>query len=63
MADAARKLETKAEIDLMENAVYMVKEGRIMQAPSPVTGHGTVTIHWQGGKPCHGDMSEKFRIE
>ena len=62
MADAARKLETMAEIDLMENAVYMVKEGKLVKAPSPHSGHGTLTVHFQGGKPCHGDLSEKFQV-
>lgn len=62
LVDAAKKIGTTTEIDLLENAVYMVKEGKLVQAPAPETGHGTVTIHWQGGKPCHGKIEQNFKL-
>ncbi|WP_258871458.1 DUF3954 domain-containing protein [Halobacillus trueperi] len=62
MANAAKKLETTAEIDLMENAVYMVKDGQVVKAPAPEQGYGALTINWQGGKPCHGKIEESFKI-
>ncbi|WP_241655836.1 DUF3954 domain-containing protein [Halobacillus litoralis] len=51
MADAARKLETTAEIDLMENAVYRVVDGVLEKVDTPGDGFGKQTITWQNGKP------------
>ncbi|WP_348646621.1 DUF3954 domain-containing protein [Halobacillus sp. Cin3] len=62
MAEPPKKIETTAEIDLMENAVYMVKDGQVVKAPAPKEGYGALTINWQGGKPCHGKMEESFKL-
>lgn len=62
MAELVKKLETTAEIDLMENAVYIVKDRQIVKAPAPEKRYGALTIKWQGGKPSHGKMEESFRL-
>jgi len=51
-----------SEIDLSENAVYIVKDGEMVKAPEPTKGFGALTINWQGGKPCHGKMEESFKL-
>lgn len=46
--------ETKemiAEIDLMENAVYRVRDGVIDKLHTPGDGFGRQVIIWQDGKP------------
>jgi len=50
-----------SEIDLSENAVYIVKDGEMVKAPEPTKGFGALTINWQGGKPCHGKNGRKFQ--
>ena len=62
MADAAKKMEMTAEVDLQENGVYIVKDGQVIRIPEPITGHGAQVIHWQGGKPCHGEMKHNLRF-
>ncbi|GGD05269.1 DUF3954 domain-containing protein [Pontibacillus salipaludis] len=62
MAAAENKIDMKAEIDLCENAVYIVKDGALQELPKPETGHGTHTISWQGGKPCHGKMEHSLKF-
>lgn len=47
----------KAEIDLMENAVYRVKDGRLEKLDVPGDGFGTQTIKWQDGKPLLYEVS------
>lgn len=46
-----------AEIDLMENAVFMVKDGHLVKVDTPGNGFGTQTIKWQDGKPTHYEIS------
>jgi len=51
-----------AEIDLMKNATYIVKNGKIEVVPAPQGGFGKQIISWQGGKPCHGSVEASFRF-
>ncbi|MES1046327.1 DUF3954 domain-containing protein [Bacillus sp. Gen3] len=51
-----------AEIDLMKNATYIVKDGKIEIVPTPPTGYGKQIINWQGGKPCHGSLESAFKF-
>lgn len=51
-----------AEINLAENATYIVKDGRIEVVPVPPTGYGKQTINWQGGKPCNGELVSSIRF-
>lgn len=39
-----------AEINLMENAAYIVKDGALIQLQSPPSGYGQQTIHWESEK-------------
>lgn len=51
-----------AEIDLMKNATYVVKDGKIEIVPIPPSGYGQQIINWQGGKPSHGKLIEDFKF-
>ncbi|WP_342399605.1 DUF3954 domain-containing protein [Weizmannia sp. FSL W8-0676] len=46
-----------AEIDLMENAVYRVVDGRLIKVTTPGIGYGKQIITWQAGKPSHCEIS------
>ncbi|NMH83288.1 DUF3954 domain-containing protein [Bacillus coagulans] len=46
-----------AEIDLMENAVYRVVDGRLIKVTTPGIGYGKQIITWQAGKPLHCEIS------
>ncbi|KYC72307.1 DUF3954 domain-containing protein [Heyndrickxia coagulans] len=46
-----------AEIDLMENAVYRVIDGRLIKVTTPGIGYGKQIITWQAGKPSHCEIS------
>lgn len=46
-----------AEINLMENAVYRVIDGKIEKVDVPGDGFGKQTITWQNGKPTHYEIS------
>ncbi|OLN21723.1 DUF3954 domain-containing protein [Domibacillus antri] len=50
------------EISLMENAVYIVKDGKLQEVPKPDSGHGKQIISWQGNKPCHGKLETDMRF-
>jgi len=50
-----------SEIDLSENAVYIVKDGEMVKAPEPTKVRSSYN-KWQGGKPCHGKMEESFKL-
>ena len=39
-----------AEINLMENKAYVVKDGVLISLPTPPTGYGQQTIHWESEK-------------
>lgn len=52
------KLEKNtAEINLLENAVYRVVDGKIEKIDVPGNGFGKQTIIWQDGKPTHYEVS------
>nr|WP_285846051.1 DUF3954 domain-containing protein [Metabacillus idriensis] len=51
-----------AEINLMNNATYIVKDGTLKQVPSPADGYGKQVISWQGGKPCHGKLETDIKF-
>lgn len=47
----------RAEIDLKENAVYRVVDGKIEKMDVPGIGFGKQIITWQNGKPTHYEVS------
>lgn len=51
-----------AEIDLMINATYIVKDGKLQLVPMPPEGYGTQIINWQGGKPCTGRLEQVLKF-
>ena len=54
------KVDTKkmtAEIDLKENAVYRVIDGKLDKVDKPGVGFGKQIITWQNDKPCHYEVS------
>lgn len=40
-----------AEVDLRENAVYRVKDGKLEKLDKPGCGFGKVIVNWQDNKP------------
>ena len=46
-----------AEISLMENAVYRVKDGKLDVVDVPGSGFGKQVIMWQDGKPERYEVS------
>jgi len=40
----------KAEISLVENMIYVVKDGQIHSIEPPSTGHGEQSFVYKGGK-------------
>lgn len=55
MSDKVKNM--KAEIDLMENAVYRVKDGTLEKLDTPSSGYGKQVINWQNGKPIYYEVS------
>ncbi|MFJ8262700.1 DUF3954 domain-containing protein [Rummeliibacillus sp. NPDC094406] len=51
-----------AEIDLHENAVYVVSCGQLKVVDPPPTGYGKQEISWQKGMPTHSEIkyTQKF---
>jgi hypothetical protein len=47
----------------MKNATYVVRDGELQEVPKPQSGYGKQVINWQGGKPCHGDIVESFKLK
>lgn len=45
-----------AEIDLHENAVYVVCQGKLQEVDTPPSGYGTQLIYWREGKPTHSEI-------
>lgn len=43
--------ELKAEINLLNNATYVVKNGQLFLADTPPSGYGMQVINWHGGNP------------
>lgn len=48
---------TKAVVDLSENAVYRVIDGKLEKVDVPGDGFGKQVITWQDGKPTHYEVS------
>ncbi|KAB2441390.1 DUF3954 domain-containing protein [Bacillus luti] len=42
--------EMKAEISLVENMIYVVKDGQVHQIEPPTTGHGEQSFSYKSGK-------------
>lgn len=47
----------KREIDLRENAVYRVMDGKLEKVDKPGDGFGKQVITWQDGKPVVCEIS------
>lgn len=45
------------KIDLTENAVYKVVDGKLEKIDTPGEGFGKQVIHWQDGKPVHYEVN------
>ena len=54
---AARDEDMVAEIDLANNAVYRVLDGRLTKIDPPPTGFGKQVITWQDNKPNVWELS------
>lgn len=50
-------MEKKVEIDLNEDAVYRVKDGKIEKVDKPGDGFGKQIIHWQDDKPIRYEIN------
>ncbi len=48
---------TKAVVDLLEDAVYKVVDGKLEKVDKPGDGFGRQVITWQNGKPTHYEVS------
>jgi Protein of unknown function (DUF3954) len=51
-----------AEIDLMKNAVYIVKDGQLVLVDTPMKGYGKQVISWQAGKPSHYEVNYSIKL-
>ncbi|MGY6209895.1 DUF3954 domain-containing protein [Cytobacillus firmus] len=51
-----------AEIDLMKNAVYIVKDGHLVLVDTPPKGYGKQVISWQSGKPSHYELNYSIKL-
>jgi len=51
-----------AEVNLMENSMYVVKDGQITKIEAPQTGFGEYTAVWKDGKVLDVIKSERIRI-
>lgn len=49
--------QNKATVDLSEDAVYKVSEGKLEKVDKPGKGYGKQIITWQNGKPTHYEVS------
>lgn len=55
--DKLLKLKETEEIDLLENAVYKVKDGVLEKLDKPGDGFGKQIITWQNGKPTYYEVN------
>ncbi|MBT2702988.1 DUF3954 domain-containing protein [Bacillus sp. ISL-35] len=51
-----------AEIDLMVNATYIVKDGQLVIVDTPPKGYGKQVISWQSGKPSHYELNYSNKL-
>lgn len=47
--------EMKAEISLVENMIYVVKDGQVYSIEPPTTGHGEQSFVYKNGKVARMD--------
>lgn len=61
-----RQLQTDpdmiAEVDLHENAVYVVCQGKLQIVDTPPTGYGQQVINWYDSKPTIGEITYKQKF-
>ncbi|ATI48967.1 DUF3954 domain-containing protein [Bacillus tropicus] len=50
--------EMKTEMSLVENMIYVVKDGRIHSIEPPTSGHGEQSFIYRNGKVTHMDERE-----
>jgi hypothetical protein len=50
------------EIDLIKNAVYIVKDGHLVLVDTPPKRYGKQVISWQSGKPSHYELNYSNKI-
>ena len=55
--DIRGDIMAKREIDLRENAVYRVIDGKLEKVDKPGDGFGKQVITWQNGKPIVCEIS------
>ncbi|WP_245890109.1 DUF3954 domain-containing protein [Rummeliibacillus pycnus] len=51
-----------AEIDLHENAVYVVCDGQLKVVDPPSTGYGKQEISWHNGMPTHSEIKYTLKF-
>lgn len=47
----------KAEVSLNEDAVLVIKQGKLKEINAPSSGYGEHVITWQNGKIAHQKIS------
>lgn len=58
----AASITNTFEVDLMKNATYIVKDGKIKEIPVPESGYGKQVISYQGGKPCNAKLETDIKF-
>lgn len=61
MKNAANNIK-KAEIDVSENRIYVVKDGRVVPVDPPTSGYGEQTAIWKDGKVIDVIDTKRIRI-
>jgi Protein of unknown function (DUF3954) len=51
-----------AEVDLMINATYIVKNGQLFVVDTPPKGYGKQLISWQSNQPTHYEVNYSHKI-
>jgi hypothetical protein len=51
-----------AEIDLMTNATYIVKDGQLILVDTPPKGYGKQVISWQSDRPTHYELNYSNKL-
>ncbi|MFC7364523.1 MULTISPECIES: DUF3954 domain-containing protein [Bhargavaea] len=46
-----------------ENAVYIVKDGKVKKVEGPPHGFGKQTVTWQHGKPSHVELNYSEKVD
>lgn len=49
-------------VDLMENGVYIVSNGKLTALDNPPMGYGKQEINWQNGKVTHVDYKYSKKL-